>query len=75
IFGVPSIQDSPSSFRNYCPLTGNSTSCLSHSSLVGSWVLDSGAADHIAGNPSLSFKRHITLVDGSTAKVTGVRGG
>jgi hypothetical protein len=31
----------------------NSTVCLSHS--MGSWILDSGASDHVVGNPSLIY--------------------
>jgi len=59
--------------------TGNSTVCLSQSSYVGLWILDSGASDHVAGNPSLLSKitqpkipHHITVVDGSKAKASGV---
>jgi hypothetical protein len=32
---------------------GDSSACISHS--VGSWILDSGAPDHVVGNPSLIF--------------------
>lgn len=33
--------------------SGNSSVCFSHSLPSSSWILDSGASDHIAGNPSL----------------------
>jgi len=59
--------------------TGNSTVCLSQSSSVGPWILDPGDSDHVAGNPSLLSKitqpkipHHITIVDGSKAKASGV---
>ncbi|MCI21740.1 receptor-like protein kinase, partial [Trifolium medium] len=56
---------------------GNSTVCLSHS--VGSWILDSGAFDHVAGNPSLisnllppRIPHIITVANGSKAQVVGI---
>jgi hypothetical protein len=56
---------------------GNSTACLSHS--VGSWILDSGASDHVVGNPSLisnllppRIPHNITVANGSKAQVTGI---
>ena len=33
--------------------TGNSFACVSQSSTVGTWVVDSEASDHISGNKSL----------------------
>ena len=43
------------------------------------WILDFGASDHIAGNPSFfstlsspKTPHHITLADGSKAKATGI---
>ncbi|XP_029125187.1 uncharacterized protein LOC109815938 isoform X2 [Cajanus cajan] len=58
--------------------TGNSTVCLSHSTSIGPWVLDSGASDHLTGNaslfPNLSSPKtphHITLANGSKVQVTG----
>ncbi|KAK2391898.1 putative mitochondrial protein [Trifolium repens] len=55
----------------------NSTACLSHS--VVSWILDSGASDHVVGNPSLisnllppKIPHSLTLANGSKAQVTGV---
>ncbi|PNX83693.1 receptor-like protein kinase, partial [Trifolium pratense] len=59
--------------------TGNSTVCSSQSSYVGYWILDSGASDHVAGDRYLLLKlsppkisQHITVADGSKAKVTGI---
>ncbi|CAH9114384.1 unnamed protein product [Cuscuta europaea] len=59
--------------------TGNSTACLSQSGPAKSWIIDSGASDHIAGNPSLFSKlsqpksaHHVTLADGSKVKAIGV---
>jgi hypothetical protein len=56
---------------------GDSSACISHS--VGSWILDSGAPDHVVGNPSLIFNllppkipHTITLANGSKALVTGI---
>lgn len=54
---------------------GNSMACLSKSMSVGPWISDSGASDHIAGNPSLfsqisllKLPRLITFAHGSKAK-------
>ena len=59
--------------------TGKSTVCLSQSLPIGSWLLDSGASDHIAGNPSLfstitqpKIPHYITLANGSKTKATGI---
>nr|KYP52187.1 Retrovirus-related Pol polyprotein from transposon TNT 1-94 [Cajanus cajan] len=58
--------------------TGNSTVCLSHSTSIGPWVLDSGASDHLTSNVSLFHNlsspktpHHITLADGSKDQSTG----
>ncbi|RDX89815.1 hypothetical protein CR513_28409, partial [Mucuna pruriens] len=55
----------------------NSIVCLSHFTFVGSWILDSGAFDHLEGNPPLlpglpplKTPHSITLVDGSKALAT-----
>jgi transposase InsO family protein len=55
----------------------NSTVCLSHS--TRSWVLDSGASDHVVGDPSLisnlsppKIPHNITVANGSKAQVTGI---
>ena len=59
--------------------SGKSSVCFSQSLSSSSWILDSGASDHIAGNPSLfsnlsSTKNthFITLADGSKVQATGV---
>ncbi|PNY16464.1 receptor-like protein kinase, partial [Trifolium pratense] len=61
-------------------LIDNSTACLSHS--MGSWILDSGASDHVVGNPpnpSLisnllppKIPHSLTLANGSKTRVTGI---
>ena len=33
--------------------TGNAYTCLTHTSSLGPWILDSGASDHIYGNKDL----------------------
>lgn len=55
----------------------NSMVCLSHS--TRSWVLDSGASDHVVGDPSLisnlsppKIPHNITVANGSKAQVTGI---
>jgi len=55
----------------------NSTVCLSHS--TRSWVLDSGASDHVVDDPSLisnlsppKIPHNITVANGSKAQVTGI---
>lgn len=53
--------------------------CFSQSAPSGSWILNSGASDHIAGNSSLfsnlsptKIPHFITLADGSQVKATGI---
>ena len=33
--------------------TGNASTCLTHTSSLGPWILDSGSSDHISGNKDL----------------------
>jgi hypothetical protein len=58
-------------------LTHNSVVYLSHT--TGLWILDSGASDHVVGNPSLisnlsppKIPHNITLANASKAQVTGI---
>ncbi|KAK2377577.1 putative mitochondrial protein [Trifolium repens] len=58
--------------------TGNSSVCLSQSSL-GPWVIDSGASDHVTGNKSLfsslstsGFLPSITSANGSQTQSQGI---
>ena len=34
-------------------LTSNASACLTHTSSLGPWILDSGASDHLFGNKDL----------------------
>ncbi|KAJ9548762.1 hypothetical protein OSB04_021305 [Centaurea solstitialis] len=56
--------------------TGNSSTCLLSS--ASKWVIDSGASDHMTGNPTLfsTFDKHmspshVTIADGSASSVLG----
>ena len=58
---------------------GNSFACVSQSSTLGTWVMDSGASDHISGNKSLLSNivysqslPSITLANGIQTKPKGV---
>ncbi|RVW97215.1 Retrovirus-related Pol polyprotein from transposon RE1 [Vitis vinifera] len=59
--------------------TGNASACLTHTSSLGPWILDSGASDHISGIglahplPSLPLiLSFIPLSDRSTGKTIGI---
>ncbi|XP_019241453.1 PREDICTED: uncharacterized protein LOC109241850 [Nicotiana attenuata] len=59
--------------------TGNSFACLSRSSPNYSWILDSGASDHISSNQNLfsnlipsSTLSAVTLANGSRTAVKGI---
>lgn len=77
-----SLQGNKSAFSNATslePQSGNSSVCFSQSLPSTSWILDSGASDHIAGNPSLfsnlsstKSPHFITLADGSKVQAAGV---
>ena len=71
-------QSSQSSVASFAQ-SGNLIACLSQSSTLGPWVLDSGASDHISGNSSLfSHFNHsksfssVTLADGTKSIVKAV---
>ena len=60
-------------------VAGNSITCVSQSSTLGLWVIDSRASDHITGNKSLlSYIVYsqsllaITLANGTQTKPKGV---
>ncbi|RVW96386.1 Retrovirus-related Pol polyprotein from transposon RE1 [Vitis vinifera] len=57
---------------------GNASACLTHTSSLGPWILDSGASDHICKitrtlNCSITFSdKFVTLQDRSTGKTIGI---
>ncbi|RVW26549.1 Retrovirus-related Pol polyprotein from transposon RE2 [Vitis vinifera] len=58
--------------------TGNAFACLTHTSSLGPWILDSGASDHISGNKDLfsfitttSALSTVTLANGSQTMAKG----
>ncbi|RVW93492.1 putative mitochondrial protein [Vitis vinifera] len=55
--------------------TGNASACLTHTSSLGPWILDSGASDHISDNKDLFSSITTTSVlptDRSTGKTIGI---
>ena len=59
--------------------TGNASACLTHTSSLRPWILDSGAFDHISGNKDLfssltttSTLPTITLANGSQTVAKGI---
>ena len=59
--------------------TGNASTCLTYTSSLGPWILDSGASDHISGNKDLfsSFTTTptlptVTLANGSQTAAKGI---
>ncbi|RVW93803.1 Retrovirus-related Pol polyprotein from transposon TNT 1-94 [Vitis vinifera] len=57
---------------------GNVSACLTHTSSLGSWILDSGASDHLSGNKDLfssitttSDLPTVTLANGSQTVAKG----
>ncbi|RVX10299.1 Retrovirus-related Pol polyprotein from transposon TNT 1-94 [Vitis vinifera] len=66
------------SFCCFCCQTGNASACLTHTSSLGPWILDSGASDHISGNKDLfssitttSALPTVTLANGSQTMAKG----
>ncbi|RVX02093.1 Retrovirus-related Pol polyprotein from transposon TNT 1-94 [Vitis vinifera] len=58
---------------------GNASACLTHTSSLGPWILDSGASDHISGNKDLfssitttSALPTVTLANGSQTVAKGI---
>ncbi|RVW53235.1 Retrovirus-related Pol polyprotein from transposon RE2 [Vitis vinifera] len=81
-------QATKSAFVAFVAQTGNASACLTHTSSLGPWILDSGAFDHISGNKDLfssitttSALPTVTLANGSDygdtfspiAKIASVR--
>ncbi|KAL6323576.1 hypothetical protein AAG906_039164 [Vitis piasezkii] len=64
---------------HFCCPNGNTSACLTHTSSLGPWILDSGASDHISGNKDLfssitttSALPTITLANGSQTVAKGI---
>ena len=58
---------------------GNASTCLTHTSSLGPWILDSGASDHLSGNKDLfssitttSALPTVTLANGSQTVAKGI---
>ncbi|RVW17730.1 hypothetical protein CK203_071715 [Vitis vinifera] len=58
---------------------GNASACLTHTSSLGPWILDSGASDHLSGNKDLfssitttSDLPTVTLANGSQTVAKGI---
>lgn len=65
-----------SSSAHVASASGNSSTCLLSS--ASKWVIDSGASDHMTGNPTIfsNFNKHrspshVTIANGSTTPVLG----
>ncbi|RVW54229.1 Retrovirus-related Pol polyprotein from transposon TNT 1-94 [Vitis vinifera] len=71
-------QATKSAFVASVAQTGNASACLTHTSSLGPWNLDSGASDHISGNKNLfssitttSALPTVTLANGSQTMAKG----
>ncbi|RVW33080.1 Retrovirus-related Pol polyprotein from transposon RE1 [Vitis vinifera] len=57
---------------------GNASACLTHTSSLGPWILDSGASDHLSGNKDFSSITTtsalptVTLANGSQTVAKGI---
>ncbi|RVX18320.1 Serine/threonine-protein kinase ATM [Vitis vinifera] len=65
--------------RCYHYMPGNASACLTHTSSLGPWILDSGASDHLSGNKDLfssitttSDLPTVTLANGSQTVAKGI---
>ncbi|RVW54965.1 Retrovirus-related Pol polyprotein from transposon RE2 [Vitis vinifera] len=71
-------QATKSAFVASVAQTGNASACLTHTSSLGPWILDSGASDHISAkgfgfaHPLPSLPLHSILYDWSTGKTIGI---
>ena len=72
-------QAAKSAFVAYVAQTGNASACLTHTSSLGPWILDSGASKYISGNKDLfSFLTTtpalptVTLANGSQTVAKGI---
>ncbi|RVW34472.1 Retrovirus-related Pol polyprotein from transposon RE2 [Vitis vinifera] len=72
-------QATKSAFVASIAQTGNVSACLTHTSSLGPWILDSGASDHISGNKDLfssitttSALPTVTLANGSQIVAKGI---
>ncbi|RVW24203.1 hypothetical protein CK203_087023 [Vitis vinifera] len=71
-------QATKSAFVASVAQTGNASACLTHTSSLGPWILDSGASDHISSNKDLfssitttSALPTVTLANGSQTVAKG----
>ena len=72
-------QATKSAFVASVAQTGNASACLTHTSSLGPWILDSGASDHIYGNNDLFSSLTttptlptVTLVNGFQTVAKGI---
>ncbi|RVW58902.1 Retrovirus-related Pol polyprotein from transposon RE2 [Vitis vinifera] len=77
----PSSSASQTSQAPIAPVAqpGNASACLTHTSSLGPWILDSGASDHLSGNKDLfssitttSALPTVTLANGSQTVAKGI---
>ena len=72
-------QEAKSAYIASVAQTGNASVCLTHTSSLGPWILDSGASDHIYGNKDLFSSLTttptlptVTLANGSQTVAKGI---